>query len=347
MAVPTSTAKEDAALSLTVAVVAASHGPLLLLDRSLNVIVASRSFCRAFNIDPTAVVGRSINALGQGEWNVPQLRALLKAAAADDLPIEEYEFDLHRAGATSRRLCVNAERLSYLDLDHVRLLVAVADVTDARADERAREQAIRENERLLQEASHRIANSLQIIASVLLHGARKTQSEETRGHLRNAHSRVMSVASLERQLSASTGDEVRIRTYLTKLCASIGEAMINEADRIAIEVASDDTSVPASVSVSLGLITTELVINALKHAFPDGRAGKITVTYTARGGSWSLRVSDDGIGMPPGPAGVGAGLGTSIVQALARQLDASVQIVDAHPGVSVSISHEAMADVTQ
>jgi two-component system, sensor histidine kinase PdtaS len=79
----------------------------------------------------------------------------------------------------------------------------------------------------------------------------------------------------------------------------------------------------------------------LKHGFPDGRAGKITVTYKEKNGCWTLRVGDDGIGMPAAPAEAVAGLGTSVVQALARQLAATVEVADAHPGVLVSVAHEA------
>jgi two-component sensor histidine kinase len=341
MAHSTSTDKEDAALSLTVAVVASSNGPLLLLNEGLDVVVASRSFSEAFAIDPQTVVGKSVFELGGGEWDVPQLRSLLSATAAGDPPIEAYEFDLGRAGAEVRTLSVHAQRLAYLDLEQVRLLVAVTDITEARANANVREQLGRENLVLLREVRHRVANSLQIVASVLLQGARRSQSEETRSHLRDAHNRVMSVAALERQLSGSTGEDVQLRTYLTKLCKSIGDSMIHEADKITIEVVCDDGTVPANTSVCLGLMTTELVINALKHAFPEGRAGKVTVTYAARGASWTLGVSDNGAGMRRNPDGAVAGLGTSIVQALARQLAANVEVTDRRPGVAVSVVHAA------
>ncbi|MDB5455224.1 MAG: histidine kinase [Caulobacter sp.] len=100
--------------------------------------------------------------------------------------------------------------------------------------------------------------------------------------------------------------------------------------------------VAARVSVSLGLIVTELVINALKHAFPDGRSGKITVDYNFNGPNWILCVRDDGVGMPAGAA-VQSGLGTSIVQALAKQLQASVEVVVEHPGTKISIEHTQIA----
>jgi two-component sensor histidine kinase len=338
------TAKEDAALSLTLAVVAASRGPLLLLDRDLRVLAASRSFCREFDLDPIGVAGITLFGLGNGEWDLPQLRSLLTGTAAGDTSIEAYEFDLKRPGLPIRRLSMNAQLLAYLDLDHVRVLVAIADVTAVLADDREKSALRLENELLLKEVRHRVANSLQIVASVLLQGARRTQSEEARSHLRDAHHRVMSVATLERELSPTSGDDVEIRTYLTKLCTSIGDSMIPDTKQIALTVTAPDLLIPANRAVSLGLITTELVINALKHAFTEADAGKIEVRYAAEGEAWSLSVSDDGLGISPKRGPVVAGLGTSIVQALAGQMDASVVVQEAGPGTAVSIVHEAVAE---
>ena len=76
--------------------------------------------------------------------------------------------------------------------------------------------------------------------------------------------------------------------------------MIPDPNVLSIEVTVDDSVVDANKSVSLGLIVTELVINALKHAFPGHARGKIVVDYRSDGPDWSLSVKDDGIGMPTG-----------------------------------------------
>ena len=99
----------------------------------------------------------------------------------------------------------------------------------------------------------------------------------------------------------------------------------------------------ADVSVSLGLIVTELVINALKHAFPPGRGGSIVVGYQSNLPDWALTVSDNGVGMPQGSVPAKAGLGTSIVEALAKQVGATVEVSDTDPGTKVSIVHEGRA----
>ena len=187
-----------------------------------------------------------------------------------------------------------------------------------------------------------MANSLQIIASVLMQNARNTASGETRGHLQNAHHRVMSVAALERLLSTSQEGDVDAHAYFTSLCESITASMIGETDTVTLTVDGGDGVIDARVSVSLGLIITELVINALKYAFPDGRQGRISVDYNFHGPNWILCVRDDGVGMPEvRPARTG--MGTSIVQALAGQLHATVTVSPAHPGARVSIEHTQIA----
>ena len=121
--------------------------------------------------------------------------------------------------------------------------------------------------------------------------------------------------------------------------------MISDHSQLSIEVTTDKSQVQADISVSLGLIVTELVINALKHAFPAGRHGKIMVDYLSRGPNWTLSIADDGIGIASEPAGAPAGLGTSIVEALARQLRAHIQVANANPGTNVSIIHTQIAVV--
>jgi two-component sensor histidine kinase len=327
----------------TLAVVASSHEPLLFLDGDLRVIAASRSFCRAFGIDPASIVGVSLPDLGQGEWASPQLSVLLSAIASGATPIDAYQMDLLRSGNERRTLLCNARRLDDGNLGPVRLLLAITDVTEARATLKLKDDLIREKAILLQEVQHRVANSLQIIASVLMQSARKVQSEEARGHLQDAHHRVMSIAAVQRQLSESTLGDVQLKPYLVQLCQSLAASMIPDPARLGIDVSVDDSLAPASVSVSLGLIVTELVLNALKHAFPDKRKGTIAVDYHASGRNWAMSVSDDGIGMPEGELAPKPGLGTGIVDALANQLEASVQVDTDRPGTTVRIVHDARA----
>ncbi len=143
---------------------------------------------------------------------------------------------------------------------------------------------------------------------------------------------------------ASSVADVRLRPYFTALCDSIGASMIRDHNQLSLDVNVDESSTSADVSVSLGLIVTELVINALKHAFPSDRSGKIKVDYHSHGPNWTLSVTDDGVGMSA-DAAAKPGLGTSIVHALSGQLQAVIRVADAKPGTAVSVAHTQIAAV--
>lgn len=329
----------DTVTALGSALISSSKAPLLLLSDDLTVIGASESFCSAFGIDPGTVNGAKLGALGDGEWNVPQLNSLLRATFNGSASIDAYEMDLIRKGHKTACLVLNAHKLEYGDAERPRIVLAVTDITSARLAEKLKDELIQRNQILLQELQHRVANSLQIIASVLMQSARRVQSEETRTHLHDAHHRVMSIATLQKQLAMKSADQVELNKYLNDLCASIGASMIDDPDRVALIPTVDDTVTTANASVSLGLIVTELVINALKHAFPGrGRKGQINVDYLSSAKGWTLTVADDGDGMAANPDAK-PGLGTGIVEALARQLDATVQVVGQNPGTKVTVAH--------
>jgi two-component sensor histidine kinase len=101
----------------------------------------------------------------------------------------------------------------------------------------------------------------------------------------------MSVAKLQRQLAYTASGEVALGPYFSDLCTSIGASMILDHALMTITVEADDSTTSADSSVGMGLIVTELVINALKHAFPDVTAkGSITIRFnaTAEGGCCRL-----------------------------------------------------------
>ena len=324
--------------SLAMALVESSKAPLLLLDDEVVVIGASTSFCNTFNLDPETIANRRLADLGGGEWNVPQLNSLLAATIAGAAEIDAYEMDLVREGKATCRLILSAHKLDYFDTEKVRVVLAATDVTATRLAEKQKDDLVREKHVLFQELQHRVANSLQIIASVLMQSARRVQSEETRLHLHDAHSRVMSIAMLQKQLAVTQLKSVKLRSYFTDLCQSISASMIDDPKRLTLEAVVDDTTTNSDVSVSMGLIVTELVINAIKHAFPkQSTGGKITVSFTEDEGAWLLSVSDNGTGMPVGKKRGKPGLGTGIVEALSKQLEATVTVIDANRGTRVEV----------
>lgn len=328
---------------LAKAIVDTVREPLVVLDRNLRVVVASRSFYQTFGAELRSTQGRMLYELGDGQWNIPALRILLEDAIATRSTVEAYEVE-HEFPTIGRRIMVlNARRIFDEEHADASLLLAIEDVTELRAADREKAELLRQLEVLFQEMQHRVANSLQIIASILLLKARTVQSAETRLHLQDAHQRVMSVAAVQQQLQPSRlGDHIEIGPYLLKLCDSLASSMIADRRPLSLLVETTTGTASSNRAVSLGLIVTELVINALKHAFPDRREGRILVGYNADGADWRLSVSDNGIGLGNKVhERVRTGLGTSIVDALAHQLDSRVDVSSGPQGTAVSIIHAA------
>lgn len=327
--------------ALAGAIVDTIREPLLVLDADLRVVVASRSFYLRFHADPQSTQGRLLGGLGEGQWDIPALRVLLERIAPDDGVLEDYEVELDFPELGRRILLVNARRVFDAGDRNPNILLAMEDVTDRRHLERERDDLLQQKDLLLEEMRHRVANSLAIIASILLMKARTVTSPETRAHLVDAHKRVMSVAMVQKHLQPSdAGVSIDLGSYLRQLCASLAGSMIND-ESCAIDTQVGDVSVGSTSAVSIGLIVTELVINALKHAFSEVAPGNaIVVTYEVNGTDWKLSVSDNGHGArdkPWPPAQIG--LGTAIVNALAEQLHARVDTVAGPAGTTVSVTH--------
>ena len=151
--------------------------------------------------------------------------------------VEAYEVE-HEFPTIGRRvMLLNARQVFDEDgTGSASLPLAIEDVTDRRGAEREKDELLRQKEILLQEMQHRVANSLQIIASILLLKARTVQSEEICLHLHDAHQRVMSVATAQQQLQPSGFNEsIEIGPYLSKLCDSLAKSMIGDRRPLSIK----------------------------------------------------------------------------------------------------------------
>ena len=315
--------------------------PVLVLDKELRVIAASRSFYSTFKVRPEDTKGSLLYALGDGQWDIEKLRVLLEKIIPEQGVMEGYEVEHEFPGLGHRTMCLNARQVFYEEGTNTTILLGMEDITDRRVLEREKDELLREKDVLLQELQHRIANSLTIIASIILMKARTVQSEETRLHLQDAHKRVMSIAAVQEQLHASGLGSIEVEPYLSRLCETLAISMIGDSRPISLKVIGDRGHATSRQAESFGLLVTELVMNALKHAFPDEKViGQITVAYETAGPNWKLSVSDNGIGKPDGIFAQGkSGLGTGIIKALSQQLGAQVETVAGPAGTTVCVTH--------
>ena len=190
--------------------------------------------------------------------------------------MDEYEVEHEFPRIGRRVMLLNACIVRY-EKAHTNILLGIEDITVQRDLEREKDDLLRQKGVLLDEVQHRVANSLQIIASIIMMKALSVESEETRRHLHDAHTRVISVAAVQQHLHASAAiGSMEMQPYLIQLCEALAHSMIGEDQSISLKVRGQGGSATCRDAESLGLIVTELVINSLKHAFnartKDGRS---------------------------------------------------------------------------
>ena len=328
------------------AIVDTVREPLIVLDQDLRVVAASRSFYLTFKVNADDTQGKLLYDLGDGQWDIPKLRLLLGKIVPEQGAMENYEVEHDFPSIGRRTMLLNARKVFYEKGSHSTILLGIEDVTDKRILENEKDELIRQKQVLLEELEHRVVNSLQIIASIIMLKARTVESEETRRHLEDAHNRVISVATVQKHLRGSVANStIEMRPYLATLCTALAQSMISDNRPISIKFNGTGGNSTRRNAESIGLIVTELVINSLKHAFDETtKDGEIRVSYEVSGTDWQLAVSDNGCGKPDGVfAQPKTGLGTGVVKALAKQLDANVVTLSGASGTKVSVTHATFA----
>jgi len=336
------------AQALALAIVDTLPEPFLVLDDTLHLLAGSRCFYEVFGENASTAHGRSLFELSDGQWDIPGLRQLLSTVVPQHTPVEGFEFEQAFAHLGTRTIQLNALPIRDESGESRMVLLAIKDITERRVAEQEKQRLLEHTEELLEqqrtllrEMRHRIANSLQIIASILLLKAGSVSSEETKNELRAAHQRVMSVAVVQGHLSASDGiEQIEMGPYLTKLSAGLASSMVGPKQHIDIAVAASEGALPTSHAVSIGLIVTELIINAIKYAFPKLRSSaRIRVTFEIAKSDWKLTVADNGVGRTAKEEPItSTGLGTALIGALAKQLNAQISETSTPKGLSVEVT---------
>lgn len=214
-----------------------------------------------------------------------------------------------------------------------------------RAERELREQRDRyaalaeERELLISEINHRVANSLQIVAAFLRIQSGAISSEEAKRALQAAMARVEAVSHVHRQLYKGGGvRRVDLGGYLRQLISDLGQLVegFDTAQHTMVECEELETD--ADRALAVGIVVTEMVINALKHAYPDGTGGPVRVNCRRRDGRIQITVEDDGKGMDANPKGDAAGLGQQIIRMMVDKLNARMEHDGQHKGTRIVIS---------
>jgi two-component sensor histidine kinase len=276
---------------------------LMLLDNGGRVSWASPnalSALRRLGVKEN-VQSRYLDELGLGR--TPVSASLLTARLMD--------------GEFSRSDSVVALRVMPLvsDVDTFGALVLLRDVSELRQKERV----ISVKDATIREIHHRVKNNLQTIASLLRLQARRLSSEEAKAALHESVLRIGSIALVHETLSEGPEDLADFGDVVRRITRMVGEGLMLPDREIEMKVTGSTGPIGAEVATPLAVSVTELMQNAVEHAFPEGRSGTVAVEMARNNGDLTVVVWDDGVGLPE-ESREGARLGLQIVRALIAEL---------------------------
>ncbi len=213
--------------------------------------------------------------------------------------------------------------------DGTKILSAIVDISDRKQKERSIEQALKEKDVLLGEIHHRVKNNLQIVHSLLDLQSSQISDPVVLAMLRDSQNRVHSMALIHQTLYQSQ-DFARLNfgAFLDSFVPLLISSYAIHGNKISVQIDAHEVSLPINSAIPCGLIVNELVSNALKHAFPDGRQGQILLELKPdEDGNLILSVSDDGIGLPQElDLKMAGSLGLQLVSMLGDQLRGKLDI---------------------
>jgi two-component sensor histidine kinase len=200
-------------------------------------------------------------------------------------------------------------------------LVLARDVSEIRQ----RERVISVKDATIREIHHRVKNNLQTIASLLRLQGRRLRSKEAKAAIQESVLRIGSIALVHETLTEEPSDIAEFSEVARRIGHMVAEGLVLPDTRIDIKVTGSTGPLGADIATPIAVTLTELLHNAIEHAFPNGRNGTISVELAREGDDVILAVRDDGVGMPEG-ATEGERLGLQIVRSLVEELGGTFDI---------------------
>jgi PAS domain S-box-containing protein len=206
----------------------------------------------------------------------------------------------------------------------------VRDITERKKAEDRLQASLQEKEVLLKEVHHRVKNNMQVISSLLNLQSRHVKDPEVLEMFKESQRRIRSMALIhERLYQSSDFSRIEFSEYIRNLATHLFHSYQVDASRVQLKIEAEKVHLNINTAIPCGLIVNELVSNALKHGFPEGRKGQLEIDLSrVKGDGYRLRVRDDGVGFPEGlDFRKTETLGMQIVGTLISQIDASIDLV--------------------
>ncbi|MEO8500384.1 MAG: PAS domain-containing protein [Vicinamibacteria bacterium] len=321
---------------------ATTIAPVASEGKDERLLAAVRDLLSRDEVASTTMVARAIRTREAVVSNDSQQdpRVLLKDQYAESGVRSLTILPLLRSHEAVGVLVLYASEIDFFHEEELKLLRALAgdivfclSMLDIRAErekaDRDLRSSLKEKQALLKEVHHRVKNNMQVITSLLRLESNRIDHCQTRMVLKDMQNRIMAMAALHEGLYRSNDfARVDLAAYLKQLAGQLSRSLVATPGQVALQLELVPVEIELDQAVPCGLIVNELISNALKHAFPDGRTGKVRMeTSWVEAGLLRLRITDDGIGLPQRFDAIRAkSLGLQIVSDLARQLGGRLDI---------------------
>lgn len=287
---------------------------MLVVDASGLIVDANRQLERLFGYPRDALVGQPIELLVDGVPEAHRRRREQYQLSPETRPMGAGRdlFGRHREG---HRVPVEIG-LTPLRMRNEHFVVAsIVDLTERRNAREALQASLAEKDVLLRELHHRAKNNLQLIASLL----DLSSGQPSADALAQCQSRVQAISLVhERLYQSGTFTRIDMKEYVEAIAPQLAQAW-GAGRAIGLSLETEQVHLGLDAAIPCGLVINELVTNAFKHAFPQGRAGTITVQVRGDGPRVSVAVCDDGVGFDAVAKRPGH-IGLELLNALTRQL---------------------------
>ena len=311
------------------------HEMLIVTDPQARICRLNPTACAELGREPQALVGRPLRELFVGE-SLP---------ADEDFPQSlangvESVMPSQTQGLIPVLCSIAAMRD---DRGRPEGFVCVAwNISRQKDTEQRLRASLREKELLLKEVHHRVKNNLQVISSLLSLQAQELGDPQMIRLFQESQGRVHSLALIHEQLYRSQDlAQIDFAAYVQELVGHLAQGLGRMAARVSFRFDLEPSLLPLDLAIPCGMIINELVSNALEHAFPQGRTGRVRIAFRSQAADYELTVADDGVGLPEGRLAARPGsLGLKVVQALTRQIRGRLD-VQPPPGAAFTIHFSA------